>query len=214
MKSPTWTAEEKHVVAMNYHLGIDHCMALLPGRSKAAIRARARIVGAAPSLNLWSKSEDRAIIRLYPSYDALVKLLPHRTRAAIIARAKVLGIQRKVRKWTGAAVRRLIVQAGQMSMKEVYRANPGRCHEDIRRYLAEAGATPPKALIKTGIELLDQLRDRCLSQSIQFRTLGRRIGTPDALNLRCHRGSRSLEAQWVEPAVHVLGGELYIEWED
>lgn len=214
MKNRRWTAEERHVVAANYHLGVEHCVSLLPGRSKAAVRSCAKSLGIAPPKQLWRKPEDEAISRLYPDYDALAKLLTHRTRKAIIARAMALGVQRKLRKWTGAAVRRLVIQASHMSMQEIYAANPGRCPTDIRHYLNEAGATPPRARIESGIELLDRLRDRCLAHAIPFRHLGRRVGNTNALSLCCHSGHKSLEAQWTEPAVHALGGELYVEWED
>lgn len=214
MTNHRWKADELQLVAANYPLGVEHCMSLLPGRTKWAIRSRAKILGVAPPTNRWSKAEDEVIIRLYPDYDAMAKLLPHRKRMATIARAKALGIQRRLRKWTCAAVRRLIIQAGQMSMKEIYRANPGRCKEDIRRYLVSAGATPPKPRIETGIALLDLLRDRCLDYSIPFRSLGRQVGNTDGLRPCSHRGVKSLEAQWTEPAVHALGGELYVEWED
>lgn len=214
MKARPWTAEELQVVVVNYSLGVGHCMSLLPGRTKWAIRTRAQILGAAPPTRQWSEAEDQVITRLYPDYSAMAKFLPHRTRKATIGRARALGIQRKLRKWTGAAVRRLVNQAGQMSMKEIYRANPDRCQDDIRRYLAIAGVTPPKPRTETGVALLDQLRDRCLAYSIPFRSLGRQVGTTDGLKLSRHKGFKSLEAQWTEPAVHALGGELYVDWDD
>ena len=214
MTGRPWTKEELQVVVANYSLGVEYCMSLLPGRSKDAIRGCAKFIGAAPPRQFWHKQEDEVIVRLYPDYNAIGKLLPHRTRRATFVRAQALGIQRKLRKWTGAAVRRLVVQAGYMSMKEIYAANLDRSRSDIRRYLAAAGATPARGRRESGVGLLDQLRDRCLAHAIPFRDLGRSVGNKYALSLSSHSRRNTLEAQWTENAVHILGGELCVEWED
>lgn len=214
MRDRPWTEEELRLLRTNYRLGAAFCATLLPGRTKAAILSRARFDGLATPLHKWRQSEDETIVRHYPDYQVLKKLLTGRTLSAIKTRVKTLGVQRRLKLWTGAAVRRLVVQASQMSLREVYEANPDRCRESIRQYLVKAGAMPPKAYASSGIELLDQLRERCLDRGMSFRALGRMLGTIDALYVCGHRGCQSLEAQWTERAVNILDGELYVEWED
>lgn len=48
MTGRPWTADELRVVVVNYSLGVEYCMSLLPGRTKEAIRGCAKFIGVAP----------------------------------------------------------------------------------------------------------------------------------------------------------------------
>lgn len=92
-----WTEEEKAIVREHYPVIGGKVSAMLPGRSRDAIRGCARKLKlSAPNVSRpWTAKEDAVLNRSYKRYGAaiIVDQLPGRSVIEIHNRARTLGLQ-------------------------------------------------------------------------------------------------------------------------
>lgn len=130
-----WSVEEDKVLVENYEgfRRLEKVAALLPHRSKNAIKARAKALGL-ESYRCWSKDEDNAVKKYYDGgrgIEKLSALLDGRSTSAIKNRAKTLRIVSEPAKpWTEAEDR-IIRENESLEMDELSDLLPSRSPKAI-----------------------------------------------------------------------------------
>jgi hypothetical protein len=93
---PRWSDAELAIVRDHYAEGVDACVALLPGRCRAAIWRVAGRLGLTNLHRRWTAAEDAAL--LVAAKAGPIPQLPGRTPHACKLRALRIGISRRILK--------------------------------------------------------------------------------------------------------------------
>lgn len=214
--TPAWTPHELAILRGNYRFGLGRCAELLPTRTGAAIRLRARLMGVtrAPG-ERWLAKQDNQLRKHYPDLKYLLACLPTRSRSAIITRARDLGLQKPKKQWTAAEIQRLRRLATTMTRQEIISAHPLRKPGDINTALWAHGIVPAKPRqVASGLPLLDDVRGRCRELDLTLKQVGEAVGSSWVLRIGSYKNSSAIRSEKFAEAVSYLGGELYAVWDD
>ncbi|RUU07919.1 hypothetical protein EOD10_30320 [Mesorhizobium sp. M7A.T.Ca.TU.009.01.3.2] len=164
---------------------------------------------------LWTDPEDQICRDSYPDYAAIQRALPHRSRAAIKTRCGKIGI-RKIRtnQWTAkrdTLFRKLYRTA---TTKDLYQAFPEMDSEAIfDRGSEQRLSRPRKPYAKTGIDLLDRLREECWRQNITMVDIDEFANAKRYFVDKRWRGDRgAANYNHIVRAIHELGGTISVQW--
>lgn len=151
-----WTIEEDNILLNNYiENGIDFCMEKLPYRTRKAIIARAKKIGASKSKIKWT-DEEIDILKTYYEWNSkkCYELIPYRKKGTINAMAKRLGLISRYL-WKGEEIIFL------KENYEIYDANKiaevlDRPVSSVRRKLNEMGISLRKTWTKEEKDIIKE----------------------------------------------------------
>lgn len=181
------------------------------GRTLIAIKARRTVLGLREPQKavLYPPSEDRLIRRLAPDYERLHQLLPHRTIFALRKRAGKLGARKRRPRWLISNKTFLANNRHLLSLSVMAKIT-GRSNKSVQNQLRVMGVphglATPRFVPANMLEV--DICARLAAERISVAELCRRAKAMGG-GSRIHK---SVKANCF--AVEVLGGELYVEWED
>lgn len=164
------------------------------------------------SFDCWTEREDQILRNIYPDYVTIKRRLRRRTLGAIRRRAHYLSITTKRHIWTGHEASRLKKLYATTRRKELLSAFPGLSVRQIESRAWHFGVKKRRSLKPTGHPLADAIRARASE-------LGWTMAKLDSVaRTRRYFGG----SQWQDSpthtallkALHVLGGELSVVWDD
>lgn len=207
MRSSPWTAAEDALFRAN----IDHperLAQLLPGRTGAAIKCRKYGLGLSEKRRPWTSEENETFVRLYPNYAALRSAFPTRTLQALKSHARDLDVAVPVDAFWGSELRYLLIDNGRSSPDELFQRfnrHTPRSIKGMRQRLGVKVKKPPAP--KRG--LFGDVATRAKDIGISLVNLSAQVGgDPTALY------ARTPTYRVLADAAILLGGELFIEWEE
>lgn len=204
---PRYRAWEDDLIAALYP-DVDRLLSMLPHRSRNAIGRRAIHLGVTDSHEEWTLAEDNILRSSHHNRRRVAEMLPGRTPSAIEHRCFALGLALNRRfEWTEARMALFEKVAGKVCDREAA-AMLGTNTRSVanRRYKLKV---PPFRLPHkkpvTRIRILEDIKREASSRGQSLR--GLTGGKPLVAFGR-------LSAEAVATAVAVLGGKLFIEWDD
>lgn len=150
MSGRPWTAEEDAVIRLHAGNLLDRQIAVLVGRTTAAVKERRpQIVPATPKAPTWSDAEVAILRERYTSTPVaeMASLLPGRTPMAIMAKVKTIGVrQRKPltssgRRWSEDEDKVVRVLYPDNAVASLVAHLPARSAKAIERRAFELGLT-------------------------------------------------------------------------
>jgi len=163
------------------------------------------------SVPRWSQVEDDLLREHFRSNRDCTELIPCRTKDAIKSRARTLGLTQPDTPWTAALVRRVSRMAAHYTDEEIASA-VGRTVAAVRDKISGL-RRPPRMRFPSAAPIASDIRERCYAERISLQKLYRFIGTDRFLAERRIRRYNAIHPA-LSDAVRILGGELYVEWED
>lgn len=184
----------------------------------AAQQARARLArnGFTPwGDRLWTDDELMTCRSLFPDYSALQAALPSRSRRTIFERCRLLGLtQSDVKPWTAAEKTRLRRIFPEASWADICASFPDRTKGAIVRAAYKWGFRRKRQPYKkTSHEALDQVRQRCVEDSLFMPDLDEFTRSGNFFSRKAYRRKKP-DLLAVDRAARVFGGRLRIEWAD
>ncbi|MDD9899430.1 MAG: hypothetical protein OXT65_00435 [Alphaproteobacteria bacterium] len=180
------------------------------------MRKRMKRTGKTPRGHwLWTKEEDRKVIRLYPDYKAMKKQLRRRTLISLKRRASNLGIARKRHVWTGAEITLLRRLFPETPRHEILAAFPYLTWRQIYSRARYAGFRRKKKPFKmTGHQPLDDILRFAYRNNLSLADIDKLSRTKKYFQKAqwCSNGFRGHKA--ILRAALALGGRVRVEWED
>lgn len=177
----------------------------------AATKAIMLRTGVTPSgSKVWASAEEELCRRLSHDRDALKRALPSRTAKGIEQKCRRLGLVKKLNAWTSAAITRLRRLYPTASWPELMEAFPGRSRRSISEAAWKRGLYRSRKPYKiTGDHFVDQFKQRCFELNVTLRDLNDAVGNRYFLTLHKERSRRRAR---LSKALHVLNGQLTVEW--
>lgn len=184
----------------------------------AAERARRRIQyrGVTPAgHSLWTPREDDLCRQHGHDYKVLRQKLPHRSYMSLRARCQSLGLRPKRNLVTGSELsrmRRLVPTASPEQLREAF---PNRSLGQLMKVSQYHGIWRKRQpLSRTGIPVIDAIRDRCFALGYSMVDLDDLAKTKRYFAKAGWFSSGRPNYLAIGRAVAALDGELRVEWRD
>lgn len=178
------------------------------GRTPAAIRARAGILGARPKVFAWTLREDNILRDCHPNLKRAATLLPNRTRWAIRGRATSLGLSRQ-KLWTRdqeALLSKATRYCSDVQRAEILGRTPGAIK--LRRNELRSLRVPRKeSTVPVVRDVVREAKRRGVKLTKLTKAL--KCGRVDPADDRS-----PLNFSAVAKVTEAFGGHLYAEWDD
>lgn len=164
------------------------------------------------SARWWTDEELQVCRRLYPNYDLILAALPTRTREAIRAKCRGPQEQRERHIWKGREIALLRKLYAKGDWNELRKAFPFASDAMVRAAAKSYGIKGAKSYKSSGVHLIDEIRERCLSMEITMPMLDTMSGTGRYFTRPGWLGANP-NYKAIGKAIKALGGEISIEWE-
>lgn len=180
------------------------------------IRRQMKRTGLTPwGKKLWTKTEDDKVIRLYPDIKGLRQRLKSRSAAAIQQRAGALGVRRKGHRWKSSELvklRKLFLNA---HWQDILEAFPGLTKRQVISCAKYHGMKRNrKRFCKTGIEIIDAVREKAFQLNISMPDLDHMAGTKRYFSHAVWHQTKQANPKAVWRAIEALGGDVLARWND
>lgn len=204
-----WTPAEYEIIRTSKTIA--ESMALLPQRTKAAIKtARTKLRVGAP-FRRWTKVENSRIRKhRYEPISRLERRFKDRTRAAVKAQRAHL-VPLVVTPWKTTDLPKLKKLYSSASRADLLLAFPHRTWTAIEHHALGNGLSRARRLVTAPNELRDAVRARAQEDGISLIQLGHQIGCGSYF--KSDRG-KTVDLNKIALAVEFFGGKLVIDWQD
>ncbi|WP_439357912.1 hypothetical protein [Bradyrhizobium sp. DASA03007] len=155
------------------------------------------------------------------SATQLMKLLPRRSHSSIVSmRDKTGWTYLRPTAWNDVEDRKLRRLAETLCATDIAKQMPGRTYDTVFRRAKALGIklrSRSKPHTRTGNQIIDAIRDRCLEDGMTIMALDRELGTKNYFASDCITAvKKGAPLRWdrIAKAVEYFGGELTINWKD
>lgn len=192
-------------------------MKILVMGATSAMRARARIAktGFTPKgHHVWTSDEDQVLRDLFPNCRELADILRRRTPKAISLRARKLGLTDRRKVWTAAEIttlRRAYRQGGIVGARMAFPQLRSRQIEGALWYNKISSGRKPYR--KTGIQVLDEIRERCFDLNLSMADLDKMVRSKSYFYKAGWCGG-NINHKFIGRAIDVLYGEMEVKWRE
>lgn len=186
--------------------------------ARAAAMARERIAktGIAPGGHpIWTDREMALLAVIYPDYQRAIAVLGRRSYWALRHRAQIMGLtSNHHHRWTGAEISRLRKLYPTADNIAFLNAFPGLSLSQIQRR-----ATHPhiyrkrRPFKKTGIKIIDQIRNRAFELNVSMIDLDAMAKTKAYFHRSGWRKGY-INHQAIAKAAHALDGLMAVQWRE
>lgn len=180
----------------------------------AASAAEARKRGFVGCSRVWDDAEIALLHQHRDQPQVLPGLLPGRSARAIEGMRVKLKLTRAYRPWTSADLAKLRRVYRAMPTADLISEFPGRTLKAIQHHAYGMGLKREKPPYKrTGMALLDQVRDRCHAEGYSMTDLDEIASTGNFFRRRTWAKRKTVSGRVVSAAI-ALGGQVEVAWPD
>lgn len=180
-------------------------------RSQASA-AQAQKRGYVGRSRIWDESELALLRQHHRHPEVLAGLLPFRSARAIEGMRVKLKLTRDYRPWTMADLAKLRRIYRTTPTADIVTQFPGRSLKAIQHHAYKMGLKKEKPPYKrTGMRLLDQIRERCHAEGYSMSDLDVIASTGNFFRRRTWSKRKTISSRVVSAAI-ALGGQVEVYW--